>query len=167
MTFGVSVPKRVDFRLPCPRLPAREVHMLRSSIAAILMQLPVCLLAQKTNGTKPLEITLHVTSVSQEEDMIDHFCGTDPDCQATVFMVEGYADGADTASRTEYVLKCVQILARKPSPHVLASCGSIHANNDYHGRVFDNSISFWPAVKYTPPPFRGTYAILSEKEIRK
>jgi hypothetical protein len=139
--------------------------MLRSSIAGILMLLPVCILAQKTDATKPLEITLHVTSVSQEEDSAT--CGIEPDCQATMFTVEGYADGAGTASRTEYVLACAQIFASKPTPHVAVSCGSIHANNDYHGRLFDNSISFWPAVKYTPPPLRGTYAILSEKEIRK
>jgi hypothetical protein len=139
--------------------------MLRSSIAGILVLSPVCLLAQKTDGTKPLEITLHVTSVSQEEDSTT--CGTDPDCQATIFTVEGYADGAGTASRTKYVLACAQLLASKPTPHVAVSCGSIHANNDYHGRVLDNSISFWPAAKYTPPPLRGTYAILSEKEIRK
>jgi len=138
--------------------------MLRSSIAGTLVLLPVCLLAQP-NVTKLLEITLHVTSVSQEEDST--ICATDPDCQATVFTVEGYADGGGTASRTEYVLACAQILASKPTPHVAVSCGSIHANNDYHGRVLDNSISFWPAVKYAPPPLRGTYAILSEKEIRK
>jgi len=139
--------------------------MLRNSIAGILILFPVCLLAQKTDVTKPREITLHVTSVSQEEDSTS--CGTDPDCQATIFTVEGYADGTNTGTRIEYVLACAQILARKPTPHVAVSCGSIHANNDYHGRVLDNSISFWPAVKYAPPPLRGTYAILSEKEIRK
>jgi hypothetical protein len=139
--------------------------MLRSSIAGILVLLPICLSAQKTDVTKPLEITLHVTSVRQAEDVTT--CGTDPDCQATTFTVEGYADGPSTGSRTEYVLACAQILASKPTPHVAVSCGSIHANNDYHGRVFDNSISFWPAVTYTPSPLRGTYAILSEKEIKK
>lgn len=141
--------------------------MLRSSIAGILMLVPVCIFAQKTDVTKPLEITLHVTSVSQEEDSTGHFCGTDPDCHASVFTIEGYADGTDKASRTEYVLGCAEIWARKPTPHVAVSCGNVHANNDYHGRVFDNSISFWPAVKYIPPPLRGTYAILSEKEISK
>jgi hypothetical protein len=139
--------------------------MLRSSIAAILVFPSVCLVAQKTNGIKPLEITVHVTSVSQEDDPTA--CGTQPDCYATRFTVEGYAGRVDTSGRTEYVLACSQIWAGKPSMHVAVSCGSIHANNDYHGRVFDNSISFWPAVKYTPPPFRGTYAILSEREIKE
>jgi hypothetical protein len=138
--------------------------MLQRSIAGILVLLPVCLLAQ-ADVTKPLEITLHVISVSQEEDSTD--CGADPDCHATTFTVEGYADGADTASRTEYVLACAEIWAGKPTPHVALSCGSIHANNDYRGRVFDNAISFWPAVKYNPPPLRGTYAILSEKEVKR
>jgi hypothetical protein len=137
--------------------------MLRS-IAGIFVFLPVCLWAQ-TDATKPLYVTLHVTSVSQVED--SSACGTDPDCYATIFTVEGYADAANAASRTEYILACSQILARKPTSHIAVSCGSIHANHDYHGRVFDNSISFWPAVRYTPPPLRGTYAILSEKEIRK
>jgi hypothetical protein len=139
--------------------------MLRSLIAGILVLMPVCLWAQ-TDVTKPLEITLHVTSVSQEEGD-SSFCDNDPDCQATIFTVEGYADGADKASRTEYVLKCAETLVGKPTPHVAMSCGSIHANNDYRGRVFDNSISFWPAEKYTPPPLRSTFAIVSEKEIRK
>jgi hypothetical protein len=140
--------------------------MLRNLVAAILMMLPVCLWAQ-ADTTKPLEITLHVTSVGQEQDSSDHVCGSDTDCQATLFTVEGYADGADKASRTEYVLRCAEILARKPSPHVAISCGSIHANNDNHGRVFDSSISFWPVEKYTPPPLRGNYTILSEKAVRK
>src|SRR5471030_704824 len=100
--------------------------MLRSSIAGILVLLPACLLAQ-TDVTKPLEITLHVTSVSQGEDSTA--CGTEPDCHATIFTVEGYADGADTARRTEYVLACSEIWALKPTPHVAVSCGSIHANN--------------------------------------
>jgi hypothetical protein len=139
--------------------------MLRSSIVEILVLFPVCIMAQKTDGTKPLEITFHVTSVSQEGN--SSACGADPNCQATVFMVEGYADAAGAAGRTEYLLGCAQTWARKPTPHLAVSCGSIHANNEYHGRILDNSISFWPAVKYTPPPFRGTYAILSEKEIRK
>jgi hypothetical protein len=139
--------------------------MLRRSIAGIFALFPVCLAAQKTHITKPLEITLHVTSVSQEED--PSYCGTEPDCHANVFTVEGYADAADKASRTEYVLGCAEIWEGKPTLHVAVSCGSIHANNDYAGRVLDNTISFWPAVKYTPPPLRGTWAMLSEKVVRK
>ena len=140
--------------------------MLRSSIAGILFLIPVCLSAQKTDVEKPLEITLHATSVRQEEDLSGQYCEA-KDCQATTFTVEGYADAADKASRTEYVLTCSQVMALKPSPRVTVSCGSIHADNDYHGRVFDNTIGFWPAEKYTPPPYRGLWAIQSEKVTRK
>jgi hypothetical protein len=135
--------------------------MLRRSIAGILL-FPVCLSAQKTDEKKALAITLHVTSVRQEEDLSGQYCEP-KDCQATTFTVEGYADREDQSSRTEYVLACTQAMRLKPSPRVVVSCGSIHADNDYQGRMFDNSISFWPAGKYTPPPYRGLWAIQSEK----
>src|ERR1700722_16492516 len=116
--------------------------MLRRSIAGFFVLLPVCLLAQ-TDPMKPLEITLHVTSVSQQPDSTA--CGDEPDCQATDFTVEGYADSADKVSRTEYVLGCVETWSGKPTLNVAVSCGSIHASNEYRGRVLGNTISFWPA----------------------
>ena len=139
--------------------------MLRSWIAGILASLPLCLLAQTADGTKSIAITLHVTSVRQEDDSTA--CVNIADCYATKFTVEGYADDANSGTRTAYVLTCDQLIALRPRYRVGTSCGSIHANNNYSARVFDNSISFWPAGKYTPPPYRGLYAIVSEKEVRK
>ena len=118
----------------------------------------VFLSAQKTSEAH--QITFHVTAVRQESDD----CGY-KDCQATAFTVEGYAESA--TSRTEYVLTCTQLMALKPSPHVATACGSIHADQDYQGKVFDSSISFWPVEKYIPPPYRGLWAIQSEKAAPK
>ena len=140
-------------------------YMLRSWIAGILVSLPLCSLAQKTDGTKPIAISLHITSVHQEDDSTA--CGNIAACSATKFTVEGYADDANTSSRTVYVLTCDQLIAFKPTTRIAVSCGSVHANNDYEVRVFDASISFWPVGKYTPPPHRGLYSIVSEKEVRK
>jgi hypothetical protein len=127
---------------------------LKFVFVAGLLFVSSSVLAQKTS--EALQITFHVTAVRQEPDT----CGY-KDCQATAFTVEGYAESA--TSRTEYVLTCTELMALKPSPHVAIACGSIHADHDYQGKVFDNSISFWPAEKYTPPPHRGLWAIQSEK----
>jgi hypothetical protein len=142
-----------------------EVHMLRSSIAGILVLLPVCLLAQKTDddGTRGTKITFHVTSVRQE-DLTD----CDPDkCSSKKYTIEGYADGGHTDSRTAYVLTCTEALVYKPTPHVEGACARVHANTDYDAELYPDSISFWPKGSYTPPPFRVLYSIESEKEVRK
>ncbi len=127
---------------------------LKCAFVAGLVFASSAVFAQKTS--EALRITVHVTAVRQEPDT----CGY-KDCRATAFTVEGYAESA--ASRTEYVLTCTELMALKPSPHVATACGSIHADHDYQGKVFDNSISFWPAEKYTPPPYRGLWAIQSER----
>jgi len=137
--------------------------MPRRSLTGLLVLLPACLWAQ-SGVTKPLAITFHVTSVSKGAP-ID--CGDTPDCVTTEITVEGYADVEKTSTRIGYVLKCDQVMATKEPPHLAISCGSIHANNDYRGRVFDNTISFWPLEKHTPPPYWGLYSIVSEKEISR
>jgi hypothetical protein len=116
------------------------------------------------DGTKGIQITFHVTSVRYEEDSAD--CDTG-ECSATKFTIEGYADDMHTGSRVAYLLTCDEVVAYKPTPHIAVSCGSVHANNDYDARVFGDSISFWPEEKYTPPPLRGLYHIVSEKEVSK
>ena len=137
--------------------------MSRSSFVGLLLLLPICIWAQ-SGVTKPLEITLHVTSVSKGAPVV---CGDTPDCIVTETTVKGYADVEKTSIRIEYVLTCDQVMTTKEPPHLAISCGSIHANNDYHGRVFDNAISFWPVEKHTPPPQWGLYSIVSEKEISR
>jgi hypothetical protein len=117
------------------------------------------------DGTKGIQITFHVTSVHYEADPPD-FCGT-VECSATKTTVEGYADGMQTDSRVMFVLTCDELVALKPTPKVGLSCGSIHADNDYDAWVFNSSISFWPREKYTPPPLRGSFKIVSEKEVSK
>jgi hypothetical protein len=116
------------------------------------------------DGTKGIKISIHVTSVRYEEE--PDFCG-DGTCSATKTMVEGYADDMQTDSRVMFVLNCDEMVALGPNPKVALSCGSIHANNDYDAWVSDNVISFWPREKYTPPPLRGTFRIVSEKEVSK
>jgi hypothetical protein len=115
-------------------------------------------------GTKGTQIVFHVTSVRYEEE--PDFCG-DGTCSATKTTVEGYSDGMQTGSRVIFVLNCDEIVALKPPPNVAVSCGSVHANNDYDAWVFNSSISFWPREKYTPPPLRGSFRIVSEKEVNK
>jgi hypothetical protein len=119
----------------------------------------------RNNGTKGIQISFHVTSVRYEADPPD-FCGT-VECSATKITVEGYADGMQPDSRVMFVLTCDKLVSLKPAPKVAVSCGSVHANNDYDAWVFDNSISFWPREKYTPPPLRGSFKIVSEKEVSK
>jgi len=118
------------------------------------------------DGTKGIQITFHVTSVRYEEDSA--YCDTG-ECSATKFTIEGYADDMHTGSRVAYLLTCDEFVAYKPTPQTTVSCGSVHANNDYDARVFGDSISFWPEEKkkYTPPPLRGLYLIVSEKEVSK
>jgi hypothetical protein len=115
-------------------------------------------------GTKGTQIVFHVTSVRYEEE--PNFCG-DGTCSATKTTVEGYSDGMQTDSRVIFVLNCDETVALKPTPKVAVSCGSIHADNDYDAWVFNSSISFWPREKYTPPPLRGSFKIVSEKEVSK
>jgi hypothetical protein len=125
--------------------------MLRSSIAGILVLLPVCLLAQKTDddGTRGTKIPFHVTSVRQED-----LTECDPDkCSSKKYTIEGYADGRHTDSRTAYVLTCTEALVYKPTPHVEGACARVHANADYDVRLFADSISFWPeGLRYTNNP---------------
>jgi hypothetical protein len=113
---------------------------------------------------KATKITFHVTSVSYEDD--PYACDA-VECSAKKFTIEGYSDSVHTGSRVAYVLTCEEFVSHKPTPHLTLSCGSIHANNDYDARVFGDSISFWPEEKYTPPPLRGNYTILTEKEVSK
>ena len=115
-------------------------------------------------GTKSTKIVFHVTSVRYEEE--PDFCG-DGTCSATKTTVEGYSDGLQTDSRVMFVLNCDEVVALGPNPKVAVSCGSIHADNDYDAWVFNSSISFWPREKYTPPPLRGSFKIVSEKEVSK
>lgn len=111
-----------------------------------------------------LHITFHVTSVRYEDESSD----CDPSkCSAKKFTIEGYADGAHTGRRTAYVLTCDEYVVFKPTAHAAVTCGSVHADNDYDARVFGNSINFWPEEKYTPPPLRGLYNIVSETEVSK
>jgi hypothetical protein len=116
------------------------------------------------DGAKGIHVTFHVTSVRYEEDST--VCDTG-ECSATKFTIEGYANGAPSGSRIAYVLTCDEFVVYKPTPHITLSCGSVHANNDYDARVFGDSISFWPEDKYTPPPLRGLYNIVSEQEVSK
>lgn len=128
----------------------------------LLLTAPIVSFAQAPQ--KRIHITFHVTSVRYEEDST--VCDTDV-CIATKFTIEGYADSAHTDNRIAYVLTCDEYLASKPTAHITISCGSVHANNDYDVTVFGSSISFWPEEKYTPPPMRETYRIVSEKEVSK
>jgi hypothetical protein len=138
--------------------------MLRTSVA-LLVLLPICLLAQKSDDvTKGRKIILHVTSVRHEEDST--VCGSG-ECSATKFTVEGYANGVQPGSRIAYVLTCDEYLADKPTPHISMACVRVHANGDYDGKLFGDSISLWPEEKYTPPPYEAVYSIVSEKEVRK
>lgn len=116
------------------------------------------------DATKHIPITFHVTSVRSGEDSA--FCDTG-ECSATKFTIEGYSDSVLTGNRVRYELTCDELVAYKPTPHIAVSCASVHANNDYDAKLFDNSISFWPEEKYTPPPFHGLYQIVSEKEVSK
>jgi hypothetical protein len=124
----------------------------------------VIALTQNNNDSeKSFKIKLHVTSVTRADDPT----GCDPnECTATRFTVEGYAANLRAGTRTAYVLTCDEYLAEKPTPHVTIACSKVHANYDYDARVIDDSISFWPEEKYTPPPMRGVYSIVSEKEVK-
>jgi hypothetical protein len=116
------------------------------------------------DGTKRIPINFHVKSVRYEEDSA--FCAPG-DCSATKFTIEGYSDGIHTGSRVAYLLTCDQLVANKPTPHIALSCGNIHANYDYDAKLNGDLICFWPEEKYSPPPFRGCYQIVSEKEVSK
>jgi hypothetical protein len=137
--------------------------MSRRFFVGLLLLFPVCMWAQ-SGVTKPLEITFHVTSVNKGIPIV---CGDTPDCTVTEITVEGYADAEKTSTRIRYMLTCDQVMATKEPPHLAISCGSIHANNEYRGRIFDSAISFWPVEKHTPPPQWGLYSIVSEKEISR
>jgi hypothetical protein len=139
---------------------------MRPSVVLVLVYSTVCLAQVPQIKTKGIQITFHVTSVRYEADTPD-FCGTVDECSATKTTVEGYADGMQTGSRVMFVLTCDSLVALKPTPKVAVSCGSVHADNDYDAWVLDNSISFWPREKYTPPPLRGSFGIVSEKEVSK
>jgi hypothetical protein len=117
-----------------------------------------------SDGTKGTKITFHVTSVRHEDDPA--FCDTG-ECSATNLTVEGYTDGMQADTRVVFVLTCDELVAYKPTPHITASCGSVHANNDYDAWMFGSSIAFWPPEKYTPPPLRVHFYIVSEKEVSK
>ncbi len=119
---------------------------------------------EDNDGTKETHITFHVTAVRYEEE--PDFCG-DGTCSATKFTVEGYADRMEADVRVMFVLYCDEMVALKPAPKVAVSCGSVHANHDYDARVNGNLVSFWPEGKYTSPPLRGLYRIVSEKEVSK
>lgn len=116
-----------------------------------------------SDGTKGIQITFHVTSVRYEDDP----ASCSGECSAIKSTVEGYTDGMRTDSRAVFVLTCDKVVAFKPTPHITLSCGSVHANNDYDASLFGDSISFWPQEKYTPPPLREAYRIVSEKEVSK
>ena len=63
------------------------------------------------------------------------------------------------------MLTCDEIWSAKPTPRVVVACGSVHANGDYDARFMgDGNLSFWPEGKYSPPPMRGLFTIVSEKE---
>ncbi|MDW5267525.1 MULTISPECIES: hypothetical protein [Acidobacteriaceae] len=119
--------------------------------------------APAPDGTKGIPITFHATSVRQEDST-----NCDPDkCSTKKFTIEGYTDGAHKNSRVSYVLTCDETVAYKPTPHVAMACARVHANDDYAAKIFSDSISFWPAEKYTPPPYRALFTILSETEVSK
>lgn len=139
--------------------------MPRTLIVGILVLLPVCLLAQKSDddGTTGTKIVFHVTSVRQES-----LTECDPDkCSSKKFTIEGYTNGTHPAGRTAYVMTCTEALVYKPTPHVEGACARVHANSDYDAELYPDSISFWPKGTYTPPPYHVLYSILSEKEVGK
>ena len=118
---------------------------------------------QDDDSSKPFRITFHVTSVRSDE-----LSDCDPaECVSKVFTVEGYAEGQDAGTRTVYVLTCDEYVRLKPTLHFAGICSKVHANNNYDARVFRDSISFWPEGKYTSPPMRVLYKIVSEKEVNE
>jgi hypothetical protein len=134
--------------------------------AACVAQVPQPMggLTKHNGGTNPTKIVFHATSVHYEDE--PDFCG-DGTCSATKTTVEGYTDCMQMDTRVMFVLNCEEALAFKPTPHITISCSHIHANNDYDARLFGDSISFWSAEKYTPPPYKATFRIVSEKEVRR
>jgi hypothetical protein len=112
--------------------------------------------AQEQAGQK---IPFHVTAV-RSEDAHD-VCAKDSDCTATRFTMEGYS--AVKNESVEYV--CVEILADKPSPHLLVECDRVHARNDYLVRLMPDAIAFGGVKpRSTDGPGRPAYRIISEKE---
>lgn len=109
-------------------------------------------LAQNQQGTP---IMFHVTAVRSED--ANDWCTTG-ECTAVRFTVEGRSEA------NEYILKCVEVLMQKPSPHFTMVCARLHAHNDYEASLGSDAIFFG-----RPPLPDGTvaYRIVSEREITK
>jgi hypothetical protein len=122
------------------------------------------LLAQDQNQLQGKQkIVFHVTSV-RSEDATD-WCQTG-ECSATRFTLEGHANVNHDGHLTQYVLKCVEVMAVNPSPHNTVVCGRVHANNDYDAFLFADSIFFADnKPKSSGAPFESGYSIVSEKEV--
>lgn len=136
---------------------------MRTFLAVVLLLLPFCTSAQSPGSSKRVKMRFHVTSVRYEDD--PDACPI-PACYAKKSTVEGVAEGSN-GIRTAYVLRCDEMTAMEPKPHVTLSCGSVHANFDYEVILFSSGFSFWPDAKYTPPPLHGVYDIVSERELSK
>ena len=112
------------------------------------------------------KISFHVTSVKFEPSR--EFCNRVGDtCTATDITVEGYAKVMHSPHSTQYVLRCSEAWAQEPSAHQTLACVRLHANPDYLGELFDDSISFLDESKPRPSsgPVVPNYDILSEREV--
>lgn len=111
---------------------------------------------------QPQAILFHVTAVERADDTAA--CKTES-CSAMKYTVEGFADVHHTASKTQYVITCNEVMNSRPVPHRDNICARFHAGNAYMAELQSDRVSFPHSM--LNKAFETDYSIVSEREIPK
>src|ERR1035437_7823638 len=127
-----------------------------------------CLMAQASEDDGSIRIVFHVTSVKQDEP--PDYCTTG-ECMAVRYTVEGYSRVQGDAHYTQFVLKCVEITALNPNPHVTMSCARVRANANYDAKLYAAFLFFIDEGSGKPRSTNDTpvaaFEIVSQREVVK